>query len=89
MVAGLNLYIFQCDSIRFTGRVSNVEHSKTPVGSAQRKRELGYRPRSGLWKRKDGRHGRKVRRLPPMRVISGPPGVRPQEIRLTESTLAL
>lgn len=72
-----------------TGRVSNIDHNKIHVGSAQRKRELGYRPRSGLWQRKDGRHGRKIRRLPPMRLISGPPTETTPEIRLTEVTLKL
>ncbi|XP_063227414.1 large ribosomal subunit protein uL2m isoform X2 [Bacillus rossius redtenbacheri] len=55
------------------GRVSNIEHSKTPIGSAQRLRWLGYRPRSGLWQRKTGRFGRKIRPLPPVRVIGDPP----------------
>lgn len=71
------------------GRVSNVDHNKIPVGSATRKRELGYRPRSGLWQRKTGRHGRKIRRLPPMRVVTGPPKPQQEVIKLTESTLAL
>jgi len=43
------------------GRIGNVEHSSIPIGSAQRLRELGYRPRSGLWQRKTGRFGRKIR----------------------------
>ncbi|XP_008548230.2 39S ribosomal protein L2, mitochondrial [Microplitis demolitor] len=47
------------------GRLSNIDHGSTPIGSAQRNRELGNRPRSGLWHRKDGRHGRKIRRIPP------------------------
>lgn len=51
------------------GRLSNVEHGSTHVGSAQRMRELGNRPRSGLWQRKGGRHGRKLRRPPPVREI--------------------
>ncbi|CAH1176996.1 unnamed protein product [Phaedon cochleariae] len=51
------------------GRLSNVEHSSTPIGSAQRNRELGNRPRSGLWKRKTGIHGRKLRRPPPCKTI--------------------
>lgn len=56
----------------FLGRLSNIEHAKTPIGSAQRNRELGNRPRSGLWQRKTGRHGRKIRKLPPMREIQPP-----------------
>ncbi|KAL1140277.1 hypothetical protein AAG570_000209 [Ranatra chinensis] len=50
------------------GRLSNSEHINTPIGSAQRNRELGNRPRSGLWQRKDGRHGRKIRPLPPVQT---------------------
>lgn len=38
------------------GRVSNEEHSSQHIGSAQRLRWLGFRPRSGLWHRKDGRY---------------------------------
>lgn len=66
-------YAFLQQCMATVGRVSNVDHGKTPIGSAQKNRELGNRPRSGLWQRKTGRHGRKIRRLPPMRVIK-PPG---------------
>lgn len=52
------------------GRVSNIEHSSTPIGSAQKNRELGNRPRSGWWQRKTGRHGRKIRPPPPLNVIN-------------------
>ncbi|XP_071439166.1 large ribosomal subunit protein uL2m isoform X2 [Hetaerina americana] len=52
------------------GRLSNIMHSRTPIGSAQRNRELGNRPRSGLWQRKTGRFGRKIRPLPPMKTVS-------------------
>ena len=44
-----------------------------PIGSAQRLRWLGYRPRSGLWQRKTGRFGRKLRRPPPVRQFDSPP----------------
>ncbi|XP_076174649.1 mitochondrial ribosomal protein L2 [Ptiloglossa arizonensis] len=49
------------------GRLSNILHGSTPIGSAQKNRELGNRPRSGLRQKKTGRCGRKVRRLPPPR----------------------
>ncbi|KAL1506454.1 hypothetical protein ABEB36_005818 [Hypothenemus hampei] len=52
------------------GRLSNIEHSSTPIGSAQKNRELGNRPRSGWWQRKTGRFGRKIRKPPPVKVIS-------------------
>lgn len=49
------------------GKLSNIDHGSTHIGSAQRNRELGNRPRSGLWQRKGGRHGRKIYPLPPVR----------------------
>ncbi|KAG5313279.1 RM02 protein, partial [Acromyrmex insinuator] len=45
------------------GRLSNIEHDSIPIGSAQKNRELGNRPRSGLWQRKTGRFGRKIKPL--------------------------
>lgn len=54
------------------GRVSNIEHNKIPIGSAQANRWLGNRPRSGLWHRKDGYCGRKIRPLPPMKEYAKP-----------------
>jgi len=35
------------------------------IGSPNRMRWLGIRPRSGLWQRKDGRRGRKIKKPPP------------------------
>ena len=32
-------------------------------------RELGIRPHSGLWHRKDGRFGRKIKPPPPVKVL--------------------
>lgn len=51
------------------GRLSNVEHADTPIGSAQANRWLGNRPRSGLWQKKTGRFGRKIRNPPPVKTI--------------------
>lgn len=48
------------------GRLSNVDHGSTPFSSVQEWRQMGNRPRSGLWQRKTGRHGRKIK--PPPRV---------------------
>lgn len=61
------------------GRLSNVEHADTPVGSAQKNRELGNRPRSGWWQRKTGRFGRKIRRPPPVKEL-GPREIEHQEV---------
>lgn len=65
------------------GRVSNVEHSRTHIGSAQKLRELGYRPRSGLWQRKSGRHGRKIRKTPPMKLYAPPEKKNSEKVILT------
>ncbi|XP_011208055.1 39S ribosomal protein L2, mitochondrial [Bactrocera dorsalis] len=65
------------------GRLSNVEHNKEHIGSAQRMRQLGNRPRSGLWKRKEGKHGRKIRKLPAMSLTSPPPQKKDEVINLT------
>lgn len=58
------------------GRLSNTEHSSIPIGSAQKNRELGNRPRSGLWQRKTGRFGRKIKPPPKTKRFNdsdGPP----------------
>lgn len=49
------------------GKVSNVNHGSIPVGSPNRLRWLGKRPRSGLWHRKDGYCGRKIH--PPKSIL--------------------
>ncbi|XP_055631359.1 39S ribosomal protein L2, mitochondrial [Toxorhynchites rutilus septentrionalis] len=76
-------FAFNQTCMATVGRVSNIHHNKTPIGSAQKNRELGNRPRSGLWQRKDGRHGRKIRKLPPMRLISAPKECASEPIKFT------
>ncbi|CAH0553731.1 unnamed protein product [Brassicogethes aeneus] len=65
------------------GRLSNVDHGSTHIGSAQKNRELGNRPRSGLWQRKTGRFGRKIRRPPPVRTIGATSQEKIETIRFT------
>ena len=65
------------------GQVSNVIHGSTPIGSAQKNRELGNRPRSGLWQRKDGRFGRKIKPPPPVKYIRGPADLPLTKLELT------
>lgn len=65
------------------GRLSNIEHDSIPIGSAQKNRELGNRPRSGLWKRKTSQYGRKIKSTPPLRMIG------PNMIGLKEEKLEL
>lgn len=51
------------------GRISNTEHNKEHWGKAGAKRLAGIRPRSGVWRRKSGQHGRKIRPIrPPVNV---------------------
>ncbi|XP_032040788.1 39S ribosomal protein L2, mitochondrial [Aythya fuligula] len=62
------------------GRVSNVDHNKRVIGKAGRNRWLGKRPHTGLWHRKGGWAGRKIRPLPPLKsyvhlpCVAAPPG---------------
>uniref|UniRef100_A0A336K1N7 CSON007364 protein n=1 Tax=Culicoides sonorensis TaxID=179676 RepID=A0A336K1N7_CULSO len=65
------------------GRVSNVNHSKEHIGTPQKNRELGNRPRSGLWQRKTGRHGRKIKKPPHLRIIEKPGTITEPPIKFT------
>uniref|UniRef100_A0A8C5TEJ7 Large ribosomal subunit protein uL2 n=1 Tax=Malurus cyaneus samueli TaxID=2593467 RepID=A0A8C5TEJ7_9PASS len=58
------------------GRVSNVDHNKRVIGKAGRNRWLGKRPHTGLWHRKGGWAGRKIRPLPPMKSYVNLPRVK-------------
>ncbi|KAM3606172.1 uncharacterized protein V6R79_011943 [Siganus canaliculatus] len=57
------------------GRVSNVDHNKRIIGKAGRNRWLGIRPSSGLWQRKGGWAGRKIKPLPPMKSYVNMPSI--------------
>ncbi|NXU43728.1 RM02 protein, partial [Drymodes brunneopygia] len=61
------------------GRVSNVNHNKRVIGKAGRNRWLGKRPHTGLWHRKGGWAGRKIRPLPPMKSYVNLPRVKAVE----------
>lgn len=61
--------------IATVGKVSNVDHNKRIIGKAGRNRWLGIRPSSGLWKRKGGWAGRKIRPLPPMKSFVNLPSI--------------
>ena len=65
------------------GQVSNPEHSSIPIGSPNRLRWLGYRPRSGLWHRKDGRFGRKIYPVRPAKEVPDHIAKPPKEMKLT------
>ncbi|XP_053730435.1 39S ribosomal protein L2, mitochondrial isoform X3 [Synchiropus splendidus] len=60
------------------GRVSNIDHNKRIIGKAGRNRWLGKRPSSGLWQRKGGWAGRKIKPLPPMKSFVNIPSVIPK-----------
>uniref|UniRef100_H2RPT8 Large ribosomal subunit protein uL2m n=2 Tax=Takifugu rubripes TaxID=31033 RepID=H2RPT8_TAKRU len=57
------------------GRVSNVDHNKEIIGKAGRNRWFGIRPSSGLWQRKGGWAGRKIKPLPPMKSYINLPSI--------------
>ena len=54
------------------GKVSIHPLKDGVVGSPNRNRWRGIAPRSGLWHRKTGIHGRKIRALPPVEEINSP-----------------
>ncbi|XP_070559850.1 large ribosomal subunit protein uL2m-like [Ptychodera flava] len=54
------------------GRVSNPNHNKLVLGKAGKLRQLGWRPQSGWWQRKGGWAGRKIKKLPPVKVFLDP-----------------
>lgn len=57
------------------GRVSNIDHNKEIIGKAGRNRWFGIRPSSGLWQRKGGWAGRKIKPLPPMKSYVNLPSI--------------
>ncbi|XP_028325325.1 large ribosomal subunit protein uL2m [Gouania willdenowi] len=57
------------------GRVSNIDHNKKIIGKAGKNRWLGIRPSSGLWQRKGGWAGRKIKPLPPMKSYVNRPSI--------------
>uniref|UniRef100_A0A8C6TBK3 Mitochondrial ribosomal protein L2 n=1 Tax=Neogobius melanostomus TaxID=47308 RepID=A0A8C6TBK3_9GOBI len=57
------------------GRVSNIDHNKEHIGKAGRNRWFGVRPSSGLWQRKGGWAGRKIKPLPPMKNYVNLPSI--------------
>ncbi|NXJ85394.1 RM02 protein, partial [Trogon melanurus] len=65
--------------IATVGRVSNVDHNKRVIGKAGRNRWLGKRPHTGLWHRKGGWAGRKIKPLPPVKSYVNLPRITAQE----------
>ena len=59
------------------GRVSNVDNDKKIMGSPNRMRWFGIRPRSGLRQVKTGKNGRKINKVKPMKIFD--PTKKPQE----------
>jgi len=58
-------YAIPKEAMCVVGQVSIHPLKAMPIGSPNRMRWLGMTPRSGLWKRKEGRHGRKIKKPPP------------------------
>ncbi|XP_046681543.1 LOW QUALITY PROTEIN: 39S ribosomal protein L2, mitochondrial-like [Homalodisca vitripennis] len=67
------------------GQLSNIHNDKMHIGSPNRLRELGYRPRSGLFQLKTGRFGRKIYALPPVKEIVQEKKEEPEYLTLTLS----
>uniref|UniRef100_A0A914VLW8 Ribosomal protein L2 C-terminal domain-containing protein n=1 Tax=Plectus sambesii TaxID=2011161 RepID=A0A914VLW8_9BILA len=54
------------------GKLSHGDLKDKIFGSPNMHRRFGYRPSSGLFHKKDGYFGRKIRRLPPVRTLDQP-----------------
>uniref|UniRef100_A0A9J2P686 Ribosomal protein L2 C-terminal domain-containing protein n=1 Tax=Ascaris lumbricoides TaxID=6252 RepID=A0A9J2P686_ASCLU len=54
------------------GRLSHADIADKIYGSAQMHRRFGYKMSSGLFHKKDGYCGRKIRKLPPVRTLVEP-----------------
>jgi len=72
------------------GRLSHPEFWSRQYGSPNMHRRFGYKPSSGLWHKKDGYCGRKIRPLPPVRVLDEPDEEPPrlQQFTLTKKQLS-
>lgn len=57
---------------RTVGQLSHATHKDEKLSHPVDRRDLGYRPRSGLWQRKDGYCGRKIHPPKPIKVINAP-----------------
>ncbi|PAV83875.1 hypothetical protein WR25_13587 [Diploscapter pachys] len=67
------------------GRLSHGDITEKIFGSAQMHRRFGYKMSSGLWHKKDGYCGRKIKPLPPVRVLDAPSAPGPPLIQITLS----
>ncbi len=54
------------------GKVSIHPLKAMKIGSPNRARWMGIGPRSGLWHRKTGQAGRKIKALPPVQEVNPP-----------------
>ncbi|KAK6009112.1 ribosomal protein L2 domain protein [Ostertagia ostertagi] len=72
------------------GRLSHADIEGKIYGSAQMHRRFGYKMASGLFHKKDGYFGRKIRPLPPVRVLDEPTPPPPpnQQFSLTKDQLS-
>uniref|UniRef100_A0A0N4ZKV4 Ribosomal_L2_C domain-containing protein n=1 Tax=Parastrongyloides trichosuri TaxID=131310 RepID=A0A0N4ZKV4_PARTI len=67
------------------GKLSNNEFHSLQYGSAQMHRRFGYKMASGLFHKKDGYCGRKVRALPPVKTLEKPTEEPPKNYRFSLS----
>ncbi|VDK82228.1 unnamed protein product [Onchocerca ochengi] len=63
-------FVLSKECMATVGRLSHAEFHDKIFGSAQMHRRFGYKMASGLFHKKDGYLGRKIRRLPPPRTLT-------------------
>ncbi len=71
------------------GQVSHASHKDEKLTHAVDSRDLGYRPSSGLWQRKDGYCGRKIHPPKPIKVIGTKAEEKSNKIKFTFSNWSL
>jgi len=71
-------YALHRECMATVGQLSHPEyHTSKIFGSAQMHRRFGYKMNSGLWHKKDGYLGRKIRPLPAVRTFEKPETAKP------------
>ena len=71
------------------GQCSHATNKDEKLKNAIEKRDLGYRPNSGLWHRKDGYCGRKIHLPKPLKVMTNQKEEKPNFIPYTFSNWSL
>lgn len=76
-------FSFHKNCMATIGKLSHADLKEKFYGSANMHRRFGYKMSSGLWHKKDGYQGRKIRPLPPVRLLNSPASDSPPKQKFT------